>query len=279
MKPDTKWIFQLIILLTGGEAISQNHDMQMFAVQPYPLELTTQKTTHLVFPFDIISVDKGSRAILAQKAKGTSNILQLKAAKADFEQSSLTVITADKKLYSFTVDYAAEPLQLTIEFAGAGLSSSAVLEDFRHNQAELMLLSKRILGEPKRVRGKKDRSFKSSLSLDGIYVHNDVIYYQLEIANKSQVGYDIGSLRFFIRDKKRVKRAAVQEQEIKPLFIQGDTAVIATNSTRKFVYALPKFTTADKKYLSIELMEKNGGRHMQLGISSRAIVRARPVTD
>ncbi|MCE7044074.1 conjugative transposon protein TraN [Dyadobacter sp. CY312] len=279
MKPGITWVFHLLMLLRAAKAFSQNSDTQLFVHQPYPLELTTTKTTHLVFPYDIISIDRGSRAILAQKAKGTGNILQVKAAQTDFDQSSLTVITADKKLYSFTVDYAAEPLQLTIEFSGGRVSAGATLEESHYDQAELRELSKKVISRPKRMRGEKDRSFQSSFSLDGIYIQGDVIYFQLRVTNRSAVNYDIGSLRFFIRDKKRVKRTAVQEQEIKPLYIHADSSVIAAKSARNFVYALPKFTTADKKGLAVELMEKNGGRHMQLGISNRAIVRARPVTD
>lgn len=279
MRKNIQWIFQLVILLSWGKAISQNHDMQMFAIQSYPLELTTAKTTHIIFPYQIISVDKGSRDILAQKAKGVSNILQLKAARADFQQSSLTVITADRKLYSFTVDYATEPLQLTIQFTGAGVSAEALLEDSRDNQAEIQQLSKKVLDQPKRVRGLKDRGFQSSLTLKGIYIEKDVIYYQLEMANHAAISYDIGSVRFFVRDKKRVKRGAVQEVEIRPLHQEGDTAVIAGKSSRCFVYALSKFTLADKKHLAIEVMAKNGGRYLALNVSNNKIAGARPIKD
>ena len=279
MKRRMIWIFQMLLLLAADKVSSQSNDMQMFASQPYPLELTTAKTTHIVFPYDIISVDRGSRAILAQKAKGTSNILQVKAAIADFDQSSLTVITADKKLYSFVVDYAAQPLQLTIEFIGSGLSPGVLLEDSGVNQAEIQKLSKKVLHQPKRIRGVKDKSFKSSLTLNGIYIEKDVIYYQLEMANHAQVSYDIGSVRFFIRDKQRVKRSALQELEIRPLHIAADTAVIAGKSTHTFVFAFAKFTISGKKYLAIEVMEKNGGRHLRLGVSGRRIAGARVIED
>jgi len=37
----------------------------------------------------------------------------------------------------------------------------------------------------------------------------------------------------------------------------------------------PKFTIPDKKYLFIQIMEKNGGRHLQLRVHNRTIVKAR----
>jgi hypothetical protein len=41
------------------------------------------------------------------------------------------------------------------------------------------------------------------------------------------------------------------------------------------VYAVPKFTIPDKKYLAIELMEKNGGRHLKVKVHNKKIVRAK----
>ncbi len=64
-------------------------------IDPFPLEVTTTKTTHLIFPFGIKTVDRGSRDIIAQKATGVENILQVKAARPDFESTNLTVITTD----------------------------------------------------------------------------------------------------------------------------------------------------------------------------------------
>jgi conjugative transposon TraN protein len=274
-----KWIFQLILLLETAAVFAQDQNIQMFVSQPFPLELTTLKTTHLVFPYDIVSVDKGSRDILAQKAKGVSNILRVKAQVADFHSTSLSVITSDGKLYSFTVDYAAEPLQLTIEFSGTESGPHAALDQFQPNQAELSRLAERVMAQPKHLCSIKDKNSGSSIALHGIYIDQDVMFYRLDMTNNSQISYDIGSLRFFIRDKKRAKRTAVQQLEIRPVYVKGDTAVIAGESAHSFVYALPKFTIPDKKYLAIEVMEKNGGRHLELDISGKTLLRASAVTE
>jgi len=44
------------------------------------------------------------------------------------------------------------------------------------------------------------------------------------------------------------------------------------------VFALDKFTIPDQKQLTIQLMEKNGGRHMELNVQNKAIVRAKPLS-
>lgn len=278
MNRQIKWIFQLALFMASAEGFSQNHDAQLFVNGPYPLELTTGKTTHIVFPNNIISVDRGSRDILAQKARATSNILQVKAARADFQQSNLTVITADRKLYTFTVDYASEPLQLTIELVGNGPPAAVLLQD-THDRSVLKKRSQQVLTQPGRAGKPKDRSLRALLSLNGIYIHNDVLYYRLELANKSQLSYDIGNVRFFIRDKKRVKRGSLQELETTPLYILGDTLSIPGMTSHILVYALEKFTIPDYKYLSISMMEKNGGRHFRLDVSNRRILRARLISD
>ena len=60
----------------------------------------------------------------------------------------------------------------------------------------------------------------------GTYIKNDIIYYQLRIKNHSPIDYDIKVLRFYIRDKKKGKRTAVQENELKPLYVSGNIAQV-----------------------------------------------------
>src|ERR1044072_5277671 len=83
-------------------------------IMPYPLVVTYYKTTNLIFPYNIKSVDRGSKDILVQKAKGVENILQVKAGKMGFDETNLTVITADGKLYSYLLNYVDTPVVLNI---------------------------------------------------------------------------------------------------------------------------------------------------------------------
>ena len=74
----------------------------------YPLYISDQKTTHLVFPFPVTYVDLGSSGLIAAKATGAENIVRVKAASAGFPESNMTVLTSDGKLYSF-VELPARP--------------------------------------------------------------------------------------------------------------------------------------------------------------------------
>src|ERR1700743_3117645 len=93
------------ILLMGATAFAQDRTKTSEVIQPQLLAVTFAKTTNLIFPYAIKSVDKGSKDLLVQVAKGVENIIQVKAAVQGFEETNLTVITADGKLYSYVVDY------------------------------------------------------------------------------------------------------------------------------------------------------------------------------
>lgn len=89
-------------------------------IPPYALEVTFNKTTHVIFPSAIRYVDLGSADLLAAKADGTENVLRVKAALRDFSrESNLSVITEDGAYYTFNVKYADEPVKLSVEMTAS----------------------------------------------------------------------------------------------------------------------------------------------------------------
>ena len=255
-------------------------DVELFAITPFPIEITYNKTVNLVFPYAIKSVDLGSRDVLAQKAKGVEHILQLKSATKYFEQTNLTVIGSDDKLYSFVVSYAAEPAQLNIELVSSDDNRkmrqpnlNPFNENILKNTAALAAQSAK---KNSRIRR---RSHKTAFSLRGIFISNDALFFDLQLSNHSAISYDIENLRFFIADKKIPKRTAAQQTEIIPLYVHGNPGRVEACSNEAFVFALPKFTIPAAKKLIIEVMEKNGGRHHRLKLQNRRILRARQLAD
>ena len=219
-------------------------------------------------------MDRGSKDILVQKAGGVENILQLKAATPDFEETNLTVITADGRLYSYLLDYSAAPSALNLKFTSQVTSEHMALfpaETF--NEAKLKENAKTIIGKSKTISGIKDKKYKMNLSLSALFIHNEVMYCQIKVKNSSNIDYDINQFRLFIRDRRKSKRTASQEIEIKPLLVQNNIATVAGQSEHTFVFALQKFTIPDKKYLIVQLMEKNGGRNLKLKISNKQLMK------
>jgi len=244
-------------------------------IKPLPVSITAAKTTNIIFPQAIISVDRGSRFILAQKAIGVENILQVKAARDSFPETNLSVITADGKLNSFIVNYSNQPQALNITIGESTVKNSITFSEANYNKAEVTRYAKAALKEKDKGNVVRDKTAGIRFAVQGFYIHGDVIYCKLEIENRTNIGYDIGQLRFFIRDQQKANRTATQEVEVTPVLAENNTSTIKANSTQAVVFALPKFTIPDKKYLAIQLMEKNGGRHLEVKVKNRQLIRAR----
>ncbi len=243
------------------------------------IELTFYKTSTIVFPAAITSVDRGSRDVLAQKAKGVTNILQVKAARVNFKETNLTVITADGMIHHFLVRYAEHPVTYTFEskypIAGT-LNTTAILQS---DVSDVMLKQHAdyILASPLYSKVKSISGNKMKMTLQGIYIRENVMFYHIRLSNASNISFHADMLRFFIKDKQRTKRTAYQEVGEKPLYVAGNNDVIPANTTIDMVYALPKFTIPDVKVLIVELIEKKGGRHLQLHIKNKHIMKALPI--
>lgn len=223
--------------------------------------ISTEKTTSLVFPFSILHVDRGTQAILAQQVKESPTILLVKAAEKGFPETNLSVVTDDGSVYSFVVCYDNDPATWVYHLP-------------TNKYATLATYANGILDNPRTMHGIKDEQWDIKAMVSGIYIKNEIMYYQLNITNSSPVDYDIDVLRFFIRDKKKGKRTAIQETDLKPLHISGNTSQVKANSTSSIVFALDKFTIPDAKYLAVQIMEKNGGRHLSMKVSNKKIMHA-----
>jgi conjugative transposon TraN protein len=250
-------------------------------IESHSVELTYNKTSSLIFPTVIKSVDKGSRDILAQKARGVENVLQLKAARENFPETNLTVITADGTLYQFKVNYAKQPKNLSIVL-NQGRSTqpdetSPLIFQTDMTESDMEKYAADIVDYKKPLKPLRQRKYKISLSLHGIYIKENVIFYHFRIRNQSNINYDVDFLRFFIRDQVKVKRTASQEVNVRPAYVYGNDNSIKGNATRDIVYALQKFTIPDAKRLVVEMFEKNGGRNLTLSIRNKTIGNARLV--
>ncbi|HEV7333101.1 MAG TPA: conjugative transposon protein TraN [Flavisolibacter sp.] len=239
--------------------------LSLFA-QEATLSLTTAKTTAVVFPHPVKHVDRGSSAILADLASGEGNILLLRAAVENFEETNLNVITANGILYTFLVCYEAAPKTLTVH---APLQKSAPLSTY----------AMMVLDNPPLYRRLWKESWGIRALVDGVYVRNNALLLQLRITNGSSLDYEIDYLRFVICDRKQGKRTAMQEQPLQPLFIQGAYKGVKAGGSSRLVVVLPQMTLPDKKYMAVEIGEKGGGRHLRLLLRNHHLVYAQPLPD
>lgn len=234
--------------------------------QPVKLPVTVGKTTSLVFPFPILHVDRGTTDILVQPVQEASTILLVKAAHPEFPETNLSVVTADGSVYAFTVIYNKEPDQLLYRIPV-------------QREANLATYANGILDNPATVKGIRDLKFDICARVQGIYIRDAVLYLQLLFCNGSSIDYDFDQIRFYIRDKRKNKRTAVQELALDPLHVSGNSSHIRNHDFTMLVVALDKFTIPDAKVFRIQVTEKNGGRHLLLKINNRDLIRAIPLPD
>lgn len=263
-----------LLFMTIGVLAQQSSKNHLSKTESDSLMIAYSKTTNIVFPFAIKSVDKGSPDILVQKAKGLENILQVKAAQKGFFQTNLTVVTADGKLYSFVLDYNEDFPQLNLTLNKTKPDGQEIyFSDEIINDQDIEEYSKLALYDKNKLRGQRKSNYDIDFRLNGIFIRDEVMYYRIKVTNNSKINYEIDQLRFFIRDTKKIKRTASQEIEITPVYILNDIDKIQAETENIFVFALPKFTIPEKKYLAIQLMEKNGGRHLEEHVKNTKLVQ------
>ena len=261
-------------------------------IPPYEMEVSFDKTVHIIFPSSVKYVDLGSPNLIAGKAGDAENVIRVKAAVRDFEtETNFSVICDDGSFFSFNVTYSAEPEKLNIEMKDFIHDGDAVnrpnnsMEVFLKelgNESPLMvsLIMKSIHANDKRfIKHIGSKRFSIQYLLKGIYTHQNMIYFHTQIKNMSHVPYDIDFIRFKIVDKKIAKRTAIQETVMLPVRAFNFMTCVDGRQKEMTVFAFEKFTIADDKCLEVEMFEKNGGRHQGFSVQNEDLVRARTVDN
>lgn len=285
--------FWAIALILGFAAQSNAQDsirtpLALGKIEPYRMEVTYDKTSHLIFPTAIRYVDLGSEYLIAGKAEDAENVLRVKASVRDFEpETNFSVITNDGRFYSFNVYYSSYPEAMSYDLltmqkaVDKAKGNDVLFEELGNNSPSLAgLLLETIYKKDKRiVKHIGAKSFGIQFILKGIYIHNGKYYFHTELRNRANVPFEIDFINFKVVDKKVAKRTVVQERPLTPLRTYKPLDGISGKSTEQNVFLLDEFTIADDKVLLIEIFEKNGGRHQTLHVENSDLIKARLIND
>lgn len=294
MKRDLIYLTLLAALFAAAKVMAQNDGAtSRQELTPRTIEVGFTKTVHILFPAPVTYIDIGSMAIIAGKADGAENVVRVKAAVRDFaEETNLTVITEDGGFYTFDARYAENPSTSTIEIAAAespAAQPASASEPVRADEGRVLLREvgrerpatiKRVLSDIYRqnradVKGIHTRKYGVEVEVRGIYVHNDVIYLHVQIANNTNISFEVDYRRFVVADRKAAKRTAQQQRIIEPLRVCNDPSIVRGHQRQRIVFALPKLTLEEDKILLLEIAEKDGARHQYLEISSKELLGAK----
>lgn len=299
-----KKILMVFALLTGMlAAMAQQSNGDLYEgltrkigfsrmIPPHGLEITYDKTVHVIFPAPVRYVDLGSPNLIAGKADGAENVIRVKATTRHFRQeTNMSVITEDGNFYTFNVKYADEPLLLNVEMCDFIHDGESVnrpnnameiyLTELDNESPRLVRLIMKSVHEndKRRIRHIGSKRFGVQFLLKGMYTHSDLLYFHTQVKNTSHVPFDVDFITFKIVDKKVVKRTAMQEQVIYPLRACNYVTRVNGRDSECTVFALPKFTIPDDKKLVVEMFEKQGGRHQRFEVVNEDLVRAETVNE
>lgn len=260
-------------------------------VLPYGLEVTFEKTVHLIFPAAIRYVDLGSQNIIAGKADDAENVLRVKAAVREFEtETNMSVICEDGSFYAFNVKYADEPEKLSMEMKDflspteGRLPSNRADIYFKELGSESPILVKLIMksiyqNDKRIIKHVGAKQFGMRFLLRGLYAHNGLLYFHVRMDNESNMPYAVDFITFKVVDKKVAKHTAIQERMLQPLRAFHQVMWIGAGRSERIVFALEQFTLSEDKQLEVTLYERNGSRTLTFYVEPEDLLLTKKIDN
>ncbi|MBW4727274.1 conjugative transposon protein TraN [Prevotella nigrescens] len=260
-------------------------------VLPYGLDVTFDKTVHLIFPAPIRYVDLGSNNLIAGKAEDAENVLRVKAAVKDFEtETNMSVICEDGSFYAFNVKYADEPEKLSVEMKDFLSTTEGRLPSNRAdiyfkelgNESPVLvkLMMQTIYQNNRRtVKHIGTQQFGMRFLLRGLYAHNGLLYFHTRMENSTDMPYSVDFITFKVVDKKVAKRTAIQEQVLQPLRAYHQVMQVKGKDSEHSVFVLEQFALSEDKQLEVTLYERNGGRTLSFYVGQEDLLLAKKIDN
>ena len=306
-----KWILSIVVCATitlpamaqqveGNNQLLSNGDLYQGmsrsipngrVVLPYGLEVTFEKTVHLIFPAAIRYVDLGSQNIIAGKADDAENVLRVKAAVREFEtETNMSVICEDGSFYAYNVKYADEPKKLSIEMKDylapteGRLPSNRADIYFKELGSESPILVKLIMksiyqNDKRTIKHVGAKQFGMRFLLRGLYAHNGLLYFHVRMDNESNMPYAVDFITFKVVDKKVAKHTAIQERILQPLRAFHQVMWIGAGRSERIVFALEQFTLSEDKQLEVTLYERNGSRTLTFYVEPEDLLLTKKIDN
>lgn len=234
-------------------------------------------TMALFFPTDIKQAITGSENfVFTYNREKEQNLGLLKAVKG--ASSNLLVITTDGRVYSYILKYVGyidNPNRfITVkesighaknrlnkenskyQYLNAGIKATEVTKRL-HGMCESLLK----LQEEKHIRKKEGDII---LSLTQVKYHEEYVFLQFEIENKSRIRFDFDYLKIAKVNGNQKRNASFQELPLQPVYIYNKPKYIVPNARIKMVYVVPKFTIDKNQKIGVRLQEMNTTRKIDL---------------
>lgn len=285
-----RFILPICLSLATAPAMAQLAfvlPMTNASIRPsYGIQVSHNKTTHIIFPYDIRYADLGSKEIAGEAVEKAGNVFRLKATGQNpFMETNLTVVTADGRLFSFLITYKDQPDAVTYDLtkmlldgdvsksAKVSAGSQARLADNLNRQGEQAMNSRR------KIRHVGYKAQGMNLYLKNILYKDDVMYLVLGMENTSRLDYDIDYLRTYVMQLKQAgESSATQDVPVDPIKVfDASESVIPRRDELTKVIAIERLTLEKDRRLIVQVGEESGGRQLTISIGPEELATARPL--
>lgn len=264
-----KLIFLAVLSFLCKVALAQSDvkNLEVIGINP-------DVTTHFVSSEKIDYVDISSNDIIGDLVN--DKVLRIKPINNIEGEFILTIVAETYiKQYTLVVDNS--------ELMKNDISTEVRISNYNKlDRTNLNLTSKQLHDlsfkayiEDKKGKNNMLRTKKYGLhmALNNIYVHDDYIFVDVILKNKTNIPFTIDQTVFSIKDRKISKATNSQEIRIKPIY----TYLAYNRFDKKFrnIYVFDKFTFPDNKIFSIMFDEKQtSGRKLELLVDYKDLLRA-----
>jgi hypothetical protein len=271
MKKIILLITAIITVLTG-----YTQSFRLEAMPSVAIPVTLDKMTNLVFPEAIQEGVKVSAEIIAQKVHGVDNVIEIKALRRHFTATNLTVYGKDGQLYSFVLKYVDDTSVLNFRILPASGAFGIVpasgapiqLSDLPSNMLTLRE-DAHWLEIRRPTLHLATRNDHLALRLTGVYAKDSLEWLIFRLCNCSALDFHPETIRFYLQDKKKVRRRAIQEVDIEPLYRDMPLS-INRGKCSALAMAFHPFHISKRKRLVCEFRGIDG-RVMQIKLSGRKL--------
>ncbi|HEV2478080.1 MAG TPA: DUF4138 domain-containing protein [Puia sp.] len=112
------------------------------------------------------------------------------------------------------------------------------------------------------------------LELTGVYIDSSLLWFVFRGTNGSAIDFRAGGMRFAFKERRALKRRALQELRLVPV-VRLEAPVVRSDSAVRLYYGLVPRVPSTRQELVIEWVERNGDRRMQLHVPARILLTAR----
>jgi hypothetical protein len=179
----------------------------------------------------------------------------------------IAVVEAESKLEEVK-PIAEEKKEVVAEVVQQPLAQEVVKEDYE-------ITAERVLKKGGWIKNRNSALVRGIEGfVKGVYVGNGKLYVLLEIANRTNINYDVESVSFITSPIQTGRRQLETEEKIFVPIWSNQPENFSKKSSKKLVYVFEKFNISDNKTMLFIMNEIDGERTLTLEIKPKYIINA-----